>query len=131
MKKYLLDTHFLLWLLLDTKQIKQNLLDIILDGKNQIFYSDISLWEIAVKMKIGKLSFDKEIEELPKALHLQNVENLPLKHEHIFETLKIDVKEQHKDPFDRLIIAQAKSENLVIITNDAKFLLYSDIDILF
>jgi len=130
MKKYLLDTHYIIWLLLDTSKIKDNILRIIQNPENVIFYSDISLWEIAIKTKVGKLNIKRDLKTLPEAMKIQNIDILQLKQLHIFETLEIQSFENHKDPFDRLLIAQAKIENLTIITDDEKFKLYHDIEIL-
>ena len=112
---FLIDTHALLWYLRDSDELSQKACNII-DNEEQIFASVASLWEIAIKHSIGKLYLefsismivglckDKEISILPiKSIHLDELENLP----------KI-----HNDPFDRLIICQARTEDLSIITRD-------------
>lgn len=128
MKKYLLDTHYIIWLLLDVSKINKALLNTIQNTENRIYYSDISLWEIAIKTKTGKLKIDRNLKTLPEAMKIQNIDILPLKQSHIFETLEIPLFENHRDPFDRLLIAQAKIENLTLISDDAKFDLYPEIE---
>jgi len=111
----LLDTHILLWHLADNPRLKKAKSKIIEDPKNKIFYSIISLWEIAIKTSIGKLEISQPIAGLiPKEIYL-----LDLKVEHI-QIVK-ELAFHHKDPFDRLLIAQAMEENLSIMTNDAYF----------
>jgi len=128
MKKYLLDTHYIIWLLLDVSKINKAVLNTIQNAENRIYYSDISLWEIAIKTKTGKLKIGRNLKTLPEAMKIQNIDILPLKQSHIFETLEIPLFENHRDPFDRLLIAQAKIENLTLISDDAKFDLYPEIE---
>jgi len=128
MKKYLLDTHYIIWLLLDVAKINKAVLNTIQNVENRIYYSDISLWEIAIKTKTGKLKIGRNLKTLPEAMKIQNIDILPLKQSHIFETLEIPLFENHRDPFDRLLIAQAKIENLTLISDDAKFDLYPEIE---
>jgi len=128
MKKYLLDTHYIIWLLLDVSKINKAVLNTIQNVENRIYYSDISLWEIAIKTKTGKLKIGRNLKTLPEAMKIQNIDILPLKQSHIFETLEIPLFENHRDPFDRLLIAQAKIENLTLISDDAKFDLYPEIE---
>lgn len=128
MKKYLLDTHYIIWLLLDVAKINKAVLNTIQNVENRIYYSDISLWEIAIKTKTGKLKIGRNLKTLPEAMKIQNIDILPLKQSHIFETLEIPLFENHRDPFDRLLIAQAKIENLTLISDDAKFDLYLEIE---
>lgn len=113
---FIIDTHALLWYLRNSDDLSETAHKII-DTEEQIFTSVASLWEIAIKHSIGKLHLEfsisqienlckeKEITILPiKAIHLDELEHLP----------KI-----HNDPFDRLIICQARTENLSIITRDS------------
>ncbi len=95
--------------------------------QNEIFVSDISIWEIAIKMKIGKLNFEMSIKKLCE--HITNLKFnwLKINKNHIIETLNLPL--HHRDPFDRILIASAKLENLTIITKDRNFDKY-DIDIL-
>lgn len=114
----LLDTHILLWHLADNPRLSREKSALIEDPQNRKLFSIASLWEIAIKRGLGKLETDQplhllvpdEILLLPiQILHLQQVEILPL---------------HHRDPFDRLLIAQALSEDFFIMTDDERFLDY-------
>ncbi len=89
-----------------------------------------SLWEIAIKQKIGKIEFFDNLENFKKDVESINIVWLPILDNHIYSTLNLTMYPEHKDPFDRLIIAQAKFENFILITNDDKFLLYKEIEVL-
>jgi len=129
-KKYLLDTHFLIWVMNTPKNISKKTIEIIKNKGNKVFVSQVSLWEIAIKQKIGKLEFLDSLESFKEDIENAGFEYLRIDDAHIFETLKIELKSEHKDPFDRLLIAQAKTENLVLITDDQKFKLYNEIEII-
>jgi len=127
MEKYLLDTHALLWFARKSSQLSEKGYSIISDIKNNIFVSDISIWEIATKMKIGKLDFELTVEELCKYITNLQFEWLSIDKTHIIGTLPLPL--HHRDPFDRMLIAQAKTEKMTIITRDTNFSKY-DIDVL-
>lgn len=121
---YLIDTHILIWYLENDKHLNSNYAEIINDKKHQPFVSSISLWEIAIKMSLGKLKISVPFSELESFLFnhgfiLQNFD---------FEDLNTLTKLpfHHGDPFDRLIISQAISKNVPIITNDGKFDFYKN-----
>jgi PIN domain nuclease of toxin-antitoxin system len=117
--RYLLDTHVLVWWLTDHEKLSKKVCDLIADHNNQIFISSVTLWEMALKKDLGKLSI--------------NVDLLPLLQTHKFQFLALNAVEAlgvielptiHSDPFDRVLIMQAKLNNLVLITKDAKILEY-------
>jgi PIN domain nuclease of toxin-antitoxin system len=113
MKRMLLDTHVLLWWLADDDALGSKARKAIADANNEVYVSAVSIWEIAIKKTLGKLQApdgivavieDEPFLGLPVSLHhAEQVENLP------------DI---HRDPFDRMLIAQAQSEGLVIVTSD-------------
>lgn len=119
---YLLDTHALLWYLSGDKRISLKSRKIISDPKNRCFISLASLWEIASKIKIGKLDLSGDLSELTHHLWENKIEILPVVFEHILETM--DLEDYHRDPFDRIIIAQAKFEKFTIISKDENFYHY-------
>ena len=122
---YLIDTQIVIWFQLFDTRLSPSVYDLLTDGCNAIFVSQISLFEIAIKQKIGKLpEFDKTIDEIIDFVEKDNFEILPVKNRHITFYNKIPLHPQHKDPFDRLIIAAALSENLPIISANEKFRLY-------
>ena len=125
---YLLDTHALLWFLSGDDRISSKSQKIISDPKNRCFISIASLWEMAIKIKIGKLDLSFELKELATYLSENNIETLPLAFEHILETL--DLEDHHRDPFDRIILAQAKFERLTIISKDENFHKYAQVKLI-
>ncbi len=130
MKKYLLDTHYILWAMKNPENITKPILEIIENPENVIYVSRASLWEIAIKLKIGKLEILDSLRNFRNDVGDNNFIWLTIEDEHIFETLEIPLMPNHRDPFDRLILAQAKSEQLILITDDQKFKQYSDIEVI-
>jgi len=122
MKNYLLDTHTLLWFASNSENLSKLSMSIISDTSNHISISYVSIWEIAIKKKIGKLDFDMSLELFCKNITNNNFIWLPIQKKHIFETFELPL--YHRDPFDRLLIAQAKTENLILITKDQNFTKY-------
>ena len=122
-KYYLLDTHSLLWFFNGDKNLSMNARKAIANTSNRCFVSMASLWEMAIKIKLGKLTIDFALEDLTKHLKHNQIQILPIAFEHILFTLKLT--EYHRDPFDRLIIAQAQIEKLIIISKDKNFQQYA------
>ncbi|MDG2991652.1 type II toxin-antitoxin system VapC family toxin [Candidatus Synechococcus calcipolaris G9] len=121
--KLLLDTHTFLWFIagnLDLSDLARNLIE---DQVNQRFLSVASLWEMSIKASIGKLEIEMAFTELVKREVYGNaIELLKIQPEHLDELAKLPF--HHKDPFDRLIIAQSLTENISIITKDNAFWSY-------
>ncbi|WP_432741756.1 type II toxin-antitoxin system VapC family toxin [Methylobacter sp. G7] len=119
----LLDTHILLWHLADNPKLSFEASDLIENDDHQKFLSIVSLWEIEIKRNIGKLDITQPIETLlPKEIII-----LPLNIEHIGHLKNLPF--HHRDPFDRIIIAQAIVEKFTVITDDGFFKSY-DVPIL-
>ncbi|NOS88016.1 MAG: type II toxin-antitoxin system VapC family toxin [Methylococcaceae bacterium] len=112
--KILLDTHILLWWLNDDAKLSENARQIILDPNNTFYVSQASLWEIQIKNMSGKLKVDLEV--LIQQLSENNFQQLILHTNHILALAKLPP--YHQDPFDRMIISQAMSEPLHLITHD-------------
>lgn len=125
---FLLDTHVLLWFMSGAEQISSQSKRLILDNNNRCFISIASLWEMAIKIKIGKLNLSFELKELATHLLNNQFEMLPISFEHVLGTMNLE--DHHRDPFDRILIAQAKFENLTIISKDANFLKYADVQVI-
>jgi PIN domain nuclease of toxin-antitoxin system len=119
MMKLLLDTHILIWWLSQDRRLSQPEIDIITDPDNLIFVSAATAWEIAVKRMIGKLEAP---DDLPAALAANNFLELPITIEHSQKLYQLPL--HHNDPFDRIMVAQAMSEDLTFMTRDAKIALY-------
>ena len=121
--KYLLDTHALLWYLLDDRKLSAKAHHII--DTEECYYSRVSLWEIAIKQSLGKLQYKKTIPEIVQMCQDEEFDILPIEDNH-FERLKT-LEFIHNDPFDRLLIAQAQSNNVTIITKDSIISQYDDV----
>ena len=119
---YLLDTHTFLWFLDGNTNLSKKARSAIENSDNTNFISIASIWEIAIKMSLGKLKLDVKVEDLKTEIVKSNFEILPLDFEHIIELSRLE--EIHKDPFDRIIISQAISEIHTIISKDSNFGLY-------
>ncbi len=111
----LLDTHILLWYLEDDKRLSTKKSEIIDDPRIQKFFSLASLWEIAIKRSIGKIPAKVPLHDLVPASIV--IFPIQLSHLEIVETLPL----HHRDPFDRLLIAQAIAEDFWVMTDDPLF----------
>jgi len=120
--KLLLDTHILLWWLNDDEKLPEKAHQMISHADNAIYVSHISLWEIQIKVMAGKLHADLKaiIEQLP----VNNFQELPSGVDHIIALSQLP--SYHQDPFDRMLIAQAISEPLHLLTHDKNVSLYSE-----
>ena len=117
---YLIDTHILLWWLFDDPKLGTNCREIIRNRDNRIIVSSASAWEIATKYRIGKLPEAKQlVEEYSQILHQAKFIELAITTVHALRAGSLPIA--HRDPFDRMIMAQAELENLPVITYDAAF----------
>lgn len=122
--KHLLDIHTLLWFLKGDKKLSDKARGLIDNPANRKFLSIASLWEIAVKVSLGKLALNKPFEKLfPEQLHFNRIEILDVTVDNLIKLTTLPF--HHRDPFDRLIIAQALVEELPIIGADAAFDAYA------
>ena len=119
---YLIDTHILLWYIVGDKRISQDTRAKVENLDSSIFVSNASLWEIAIKLNIGKLKLKGRLIDLEKFLNQKGFIVLDFDFEDL-ETLQT-LPFFHQDPFDRMIISQVKSKSLEIITNDKLVLKY-------
>ncbi len=118
--RYLLDTHTLLWFISEDQKLSDKARRLILDSNSEIFLSIASLWEMAIKVNIGKLVLDKPFNQLfPDELDSRGIEILDITIDSLVQLTALPP--HHRDPFDRLIIAQALVENLLIISVDRNF----------
>jgi PIN domain nuclease of toxin-antitoxin system len=126
--KYLLDTMVWLWSVGPTERIGRAGLEILTNTTAEVYLSAASSWEIAIKTKLGKFDLPEPPGRyVPKRLALQDIHSLSITQNH---TLKVfDLPLHHHDPFDRLLVAQALIEGMVILTSDAAFRKYS-VDVL-
>ena len=114
MQRCLLDTHVLLWWLSDDLQLGERARQMIRDPRNQIFVSAASTWEISIKSALGKLDVPADIDSVVED---EGFSKLPISLYH--GQLAGQLPSIHRDPFDRMLIAQAQSEGLILMTADA------------
>jgi PIN domain nuclease of toxin-antitoxin system len=129
--KILLDTHIALWAISDDYKLSQKARELISNRKNKIYYSTASVWETTIKHMARPDMVYESGEELAEDCNAMGYENLPIYNRHIsyIETLKFDDEGkniEHHDPFDRILIAQAKAEGMVLITCDSKIPYYHE-----
>ena len=118
--RFLLDTHTLLWCFNDSPSLTPQARNLIEDGRNEILVSAASAWEIATKVRLGKFPTGEElVSELDLYLAQLGFETLPISLDHAVRAGGLTG--EHRDPFDRMLIAQAQIENLKIISNDRIF----------
>lgn len=121
---YILDTCAFIWAVQNSPKLSPKVLA-ILDGDDDVFVSQGSFWEIAIKQTIGKLNLDKNIFALENVCKAEEIQILPLELAY-FERIKT-LPLIHRDPFDRIIIASAIEEDLIILTNDGEIVKYQDV----
>lgn len=116
--RLLLDTQLALWWLIRSQRVPDEARRLIEHSAESVAISRVSLWEMAIKISIGKLHID-----LPRFIEQAEVtgfEWLDLKTEHILTVSKLPLYDDHRDPFDRLLVAQSLSEPLLLVTADGK-----------
>ena len=114
--KYILDTHAIIWLLENSPKMSSNIKDIIKQQENNIYISSVSLWEIAIKMDLGKLKLGVSFGELLDYINRRDFDILQIEENYLKGLVGLPYI--HNDPFDRMIISTAISEDLTIITID-------------
>jgi PIN domain nuclease of toxin-antitoxin system len=119
MGRFLLDTHVFLWLIQGDPQLSDRVRSIIADDTNQLNFSVVSIWEIAIKLNIGKLKIEHSIEDIYQLLAQLKIEILPIERLDLDRYLTLPL--HHRDPFDRLIISQAIDRELILISADGAF----------
>lgn len=126
--KILIDTHCWLWWFLDPERLNSESRKLIASRHNEIFLSAVSSWEIVIKVGLGKLTLPLPPKEyIPSRLAKQGMSSLPVKQAHALQVGELP--DHHRDPFDRLLIAQAQVEALSLLTADPQIKNY-DVQIL-
>ncbi|MEP7039199.1 MAG: type II toxin-antitoxin system VapC family toxin [Acidobacteriota bacterium] len=119
----LFDTHSFIWWADASKKLSPDALAALEDENNRLFLSDVSIWEMQIKVQLGKMKLKLPLPDLIESQKTNNdVEILHITTEYILELDKLPF--HHKDPFDRLLIAQSIFENFTIITVDSEFSAY-------
>jgi PIN domain nuclease of toxin-antitoxin system len=118
--KVLVDTHTFLWALLHDHRLTSKAKQILRSDEHELIFSLVSLWEIAIKIKTGKLNtIGSSVAYIRDEMNAYGMQLLPIRYEHILQLESLP--HHHSDPFDRLLIAQAITESLPILTGDKAF----------
>ncbi len=127
--RILLDTHCWLWMQISPERISAPVRAILVEPDNELYLSAASSWELAIKWSLGKLPLPTPPQEyVPQRMERQAIVTLPVQHRHALHIAGLP--QHHRDPFDRLLIAQAQLEKLTLLTADRKFADYDGIDLL-
>ena len=119
---YLLDTHTFIWALLDTQKLSQKVKELLCSKKREIFVSTVSFWEISLKTRIKKFSFDNiSIGDFPRYAREADFTVIDMQESEAISYHELPLKKNHKDPFDRMLIWQAISKNMALISKDTLF----------
>jgi PIN domain nuclease of toxin-antitoxin system len=125
--RFLLDTHTFLWWITDDPHLSERARRVISDPESDIFLSAASGWEMAIKTQLGKLQLPDHFEQfIAEQLFRNNITSLPVMMSHALHVQSLPL--HHRDPFDRLLIAQSQMEKMPIITTDSVFADY-DVEI--
>jgi len=125
--QYLLDTHILIWWITSDHRLSSKAEGLITSHRNTLFWSVASTWEISIKHSLGRMVFEEPPEELlPFELSRNHIESLLIMNEHAFRAGQLP--QHHRDPFGRMLVAQAQIESLGIISNDRQLRRY-DVDV--
>ena len=126
---FLIDTHVLLWNLFKPELLSSSAARILASRTDELFLSSATAWEIAIKSSTGKLRLPTPPDAfVPTVMQEMNMIELAVTHKHALTVAALPW--HHRDPFDRLLIAQARAENLVIMTSDRAFKQY-DVEMIF
>ena len=124
---YLLDTHSFIWAVLESNKLSTNIQNIIADINNEINVSTVSFWEISLKTSIGKFSFENiDIKNFPKYAKNMDFNILDMQEYETITFHQLPLKTKHKDPFDRMLIWQAITKNMIMISIDDLFDQYKE-----
>jgi len=123
--RLLLDTHILLWALAEPKRIPKKTRAQLESAENDVLFSAASLWEVAIKVQAGRLDLSVPLDEISTAAQAMGFVELPVRAAHAVGVARLPL--HHRDPFDRLLIAQAMLEPARLITVDGPLQQYSDL----
>jgi PIN domain nuclease of toxin-antitoxin system len=126
--RFLLDTSCLIWFQENNPKISGRIMSLIQNPANSILFSQVSLLEIAIKLKIGKLpNFTASIEDVYEQAVKDGFQFIGLQNQHVFNYAFVPLFDEHRDPFDRILISTAIQENAILLSPDAKFKLYDNL----
>jgi len=114
--RYLLDTQTLLFYRLESSRLSERAIEVFHDTDSVFFLSHVSAWEMAIKCSLGKLKIEPSLDSFLESITAQGYDWLSINLDHILRVSKLPF--HHRDPFDRLLVAQSEIEKLPIISND-------------
>jgi PIN domain nuclease of toxin-antitoxin system len=123
----LLDTHVLLWAASAPEKLSGATNTLLEDPDNCLYFSAVSIWEVAVKQGLGRTDFSADAAVLRRALLAHDYHELPVTGRHA--ALVTALPQLHRDPFDRMLVTQAMAEGLVLVTNDAMLAKYAGVNV--
>ncbi|WP_322760518.1 type II toxin-antitoxin system VapC family toxin [Frankia sp. Cr2] len=128
MSRYLLDTQVWLWLLAEPRRLRDETHDLLADAANEILLSAVSSWEISIKYRLGTLALPEPPRSyVPDRMRRSGTTVLAVEHDHVLRVAELP--DHHRDPFDRILVAQAQALDVPLVTADSQLLAY-DITIL-
>ena len=120
----LLDTHAFLWLLTGDDRLSEAARKTFLNQENSLFFSAASYWEICIKMSLGKISLKTGwFQTIQKEMEINTIQWLPIDMTHCAKVIKLPF--HHRDPFDRMLVAQAITEKMQLLSRDSRLSAYS------
>lgn len=125
----LLDTHIILWTLFKRENLSEKAVQILSSGENNFFYSIASMWEIAIKHRKHPKQITRSGVEFMHYCEAMGFSKLEIDDRHVCALETLEQKEgspEHEDPFDRILLAQAKGDGMTLMTHDKKFLTYDE-----
>lgn len=133
MTRFLLDTHIFVWTKTAERPVLPHILSQMADPSNEVMVSLASAWELCIKASVGKLKGDASLlvgdeASFKRALEISGLQMLPIVPAHIFAVRNLQM--HHRDPFDRLIVAQAMTEGMTLITADRRLDVYEGLEML-
>ena len=122
MSRLLLDTQLVLWWLNGDQRLPQPAVQRVQAAEAEVFVSQASLWEMAIKVSIGRLRVD--LPELERQVPLQGFRWLPIRTNHLLAVAELESDGDHRDPFDRLLVCQSRTEPMLLLTADRQLRRY-------
>ena len=127
--KYLLDTHTLLWALTGDPRLGEGAKAALLEADSRLYFSLASLWEICIKVSLGKLELQENWPtRMDNEMDRLGIERLPILQRHLLGVIQLPF--HHRDPFDRLLVSQAKCEDMILVSADRNLGFY-DVPLVF
>jgi PIN domain nuclease of toxin-antitoxin system len=117
---FLLDTHVLLWWQMDDERLSARCRELMADGRNPLLWSAASSWELAIKVGLGRLRLPEPVHRyVPRVLRRNAIHSLAIEQGHALAVAALP--SHHRDPFDRLLVAQARMEKIALLSADEQF----------